>query len=288
VDVKSRTYATHRIPHRDLPKYYGTPTARVLFVTQTRDELLDKLHKGDPEVDNFIDLALIHLFMATPLAVITVDQLATIMRTPPKHKDRGEIDFVERQADYPGILNLPTPAELATNEENLIPLLRERLDDMIMRPGADNNANIDFALLMQNRDAKGKQAYEVWKGGIKESPKDMEYIKIMGSVKRPVMYEFGKRIEHAVFRPLDEAEVKKTPLLRLLLKADKHARPTRAERLLANRHPCFKVFHEARRRPSLRYHFARVMKFVWPAHCPLHIISQAGGKWGEIFLLSGE
>jgi hypothetical protein len=286
VDKESESYATK--PCKTLPHYYGTPTARVLFVTYTKDELIKKLRKGDREVQNFIDLTLIHLFMSTPLAIVTVDQLLAILKSPPPKED--DINFAETKISYSKVLNLPTPEELTYGEERSITILKGKLDQMIMRPGAENDAGIDFALLMKNRGANRRQAHEVWTGSLNRL-NDMEYHKVDDKAKLPIYYRFGKRIEHTVFRPLEEADVEKSSALVSLLKGnpdEPHAVNIRACRLLAKRLPCFKVFHKAHQNPRLRYKFARAMKFVWPEYCPLHIINDSGGRWGSVFSLSEE
>lgn len=291
VDVNSDTNATRIVPHAELPDYYGTPTARVLFVTYERRELVKKLKDGDKDVQNFVDLALIHLFMATPLAVIAVDQLDRIMRSPPADPNRDDLDFTARKnGGYQEILHLPSATELDADKRTRLVLLKRKLDEMIMRPGDNPSAGIDFALLMQKRTPDG-QPYEIWTGGITEDTKDMQYRQVIDAARRHTLYHFGKRIEHTVFRPLKEAQVEESPLLMSLLNpsADtEHERHKLARRLLAHRHPCFKVFHEASRDPQLRFRFARAMKLVWPDYCPLHIISEAGGMWRGVFDLSGE
>lgn len=292
INVNDDVYATRRVPLTDLPDYYGTPTARILFLAYERSQLIDKLKHRDREVQNFVDLALIHLFMATPLAVVTVDQLDEILRTSPDADHADDLDFTNKSknARYASVLNLPSARKLDANKRTRLRLIRGKLDAMIMRAEEDPTSGIDFALLMNKRDSDGWQDHQVWIGGVSEDTKDMQYLPVTDETKRDTLYRFAKRIEHTVFRPLTEDEVQKHPDLSYLLYKNAlgaNQKHKYARRLLAHRSPCFKVFHQVGKDPRLRHQFARTMKLVLPAYCPLHILS-AIGAWREVFHLFQE
>jgi len=306
--------ALRALSHENFPAYYGTPTARVLFLTETRHELIEKLRGNKRDIRNFIDLTLIHLFMATPLAIITVDQLSRILLGPPERPN--DVDF--RQAGvltYGELLGIPVVSPFTTHDL-LIHDLRMALDRMTMHTTESGMApaSIDFALLMDNREPDGNQESEVWRAGLTKL-RELHYYQVPPKATSASFYAFGKRIEHSVFKHLDKDEVKdnadkrivrngkksrnglfgellkpKNELEQERLRHDelKDISMKRARMLLAKRHPCFGVFHDVKDEPELRWRFASAMKFVWPQYCPVNLIMEAGGVCGDVYNLVGD
>lgn len=259
-----------------LPRYFGTPTARVLFVAESRDELRKMLkHPTDPRARSFVDLVLIHLFMATPLALVTVDQLDDIMRQPYDPSKPDELDFSDKAIAYDNVLHLPR-FRGKRDEKAEEAKLKQSMSEMIAKT-RENDPGIDFALLMNNDNHK-----EVWRACI--SSGDLVYYPLAAPSAVDIFSKFGKTIEHAVFKSWKSAaELGNDMKLEAKLPADNAGQELRRfHHLLAARHPGFKVFHRDGDAPSIRRKFFDAMKFVRPQFCPLKLLEDTN-RWQSVF-----
>lgn len=270
--------AASTIERPTLPVNFGTPSARVLFVPETWDELAQQLTTDHPRCRSFVDLVLIHLFMSMPLALVTVDQLADLMLLPGR-SDPEQLDFYDDSLDYERVLNLPRMMG-NTDRECLQKELKQSLKSMRMLPD-DDPPSIDFALLIEANRSR------VWRGRIRsQGARYLEYVEVGRKRHRETFSRFGRTVDSAVFQSFSHHDNLGEWLLHIALPAPDDQLQEEIHyfhELIATRNPIYKVFHENGTRPRIRKKFCDTMKFVKPLYCPLRLIERAGRN--DIFQL---
>jgi len=307
-DARIEDPVTKEPPQSHLPDYFGTPSARVLFVNEERKKLVKRIKKGDATSKRLTDLILIHLFMATPLAIVTRDQLAKMMLTvSPNPEKRDELDFM--RDDYEKFLGLPEEFEtnIAGDKRRAIDVLQKKLEPFLSRMQSFREgvleASIDFALLMGNDHPD-----EIWKGVVEGHGEHLRYLNVENREYREgeeviegvfsaftgnpylALHAFGKIVERNVFSsparknsPKDQNEKEN--------KRDKETLASfigndqRRARLLADCHPTYRVFHKDRDSFTLSEKFRHAIKFVRNDYCPFKLINDADDPWNVFTLV---
>lgn len=140
--------------HNNLRKHFSSPASRIMFIPEKDENLIKGIKKNDNPYRKLIELALIHIFMATPLAIITLDDFVRIAR------QGNNKDFFNEEVEK--ILGIPKIiGDTSINVNKAYTSLKTNLDRMKIRSGTIT-PSIDFAVF---RDENGN-CKEIWGGSV--------------------------------------------------------------------------------------------------------------------------
>jgi hypothetical protein len=264
-----------------LPDWFSTPSCRVVFVPQKRNKFIKTINNQQTKVQSLLDLTLIHLFMTTPLAIVTADQLADIIIK----------NFNGKPKTWFKTLSLPYYDEKKYTRSEYIKQIIKELEQVqiqaISRPYLES---IDFAMLIE------REQYQIWQGGVSDlPPQNLVYQNVKSSIGRRVFYEFGSVIEKNVFKPNQESieKIKEARCPDMVSKNKEivfsdfidarklfpdEEKIRKFHKLIASRHPHFSLFHKKGKTPTLIEDSLHIMKFVNAKYCALALLEQSFKK----------
>jgi len=152
----------------DIPDYFATPSSRVLFITDTRSEIVEKIRNNIKIRSLLRSLVYIHIMMSSPLAIITLDQFLNIITKNinifQNDKDEGG-NTICSIIDTLGLPDLTEASSLDNLSYNIKNQLNKMLNDMNVNRGSIR-PSIDFAMLLKDTNSKNDECKhpDVWGG----------------------------------------------------------------------------------------------------------------------------